>query len=300
MNPPSRQPEGFPGQRLVVVPSDVVIRGGAMPVVRDLQVTHLGHFASAPGHYVQRPNGAPQWVMIYCLSGLGAVQFGGRQFELGEEDLVFLPPGEPHLYEADLLAPWSICWVHFGGQRAADWTEILGWTRENSVLHVPEPAQIMAVFEDVYRYTMHGYPDADLLGLTAEFGRLLALIRLRLRSRDRRSHLTEDKLLEVLRCLRDSPENRWTVAGMARLAGLSTPHFAQLFREWTGSPPLSFLIRLRLQRACSILAHEPVTIEETARRVGYEDPYYFSRIFRKYLGVPPSSFRKDLRAGRRA
>ena len=83
-----------------------------MPVVRDLQVTHLGHFTSAPGHYVQRPDGAPQWVMIYCLGGLGAVQFGGRRFETGEEDLVLLPPREAHLYEADLLAPWSICWVY--------------------------------------------------------------------------------------------------------------------------------------------------------------------------------------------
>ena len=297
MDSPSRQPEGFPGQRLVVVPSDVVSRGGGMPVVRDLQVTHLGHFTSAPGHYVQRPDGAPQWIMIYSLGGLGAVQFGGRRFDLGEEDLVLLPPGQPHLYEADLLAPWSICWVHFAGCRAADWTEILGWTKSNPILHVPGSAQIMAVFEDLYRHTMHGYPDADLLGLTTEFGRLLALIRLRLRSRHQRSHRTENNLLEVLRTLRESPEQRWTVTRMARLAGLSTPHFAELFREWTGSPPIAFLTRLRLQRACSILERESVSIEETARRVGYDDPYYFSRVFRKYLGVPPSAYRKEALGG---
>jgi len=295
----SRKAEGFPGQRLVVVPSEVVERGLGMPVVRDLIVTHLGHFNSAPGHYVRRLKGARQWVMIYCLGGAGAVEFGGGRHELGEGDLVLLPPGEAHLYEADLLAPWSIFWFHFGGRRVADWVEVLGWTREEPLLHVPGREGMLEVLEDVYRHTLHGYPDADVLGLTAEFGRLLGAVRMRTRARDLRARKTEDRILEVLRQLREEPERRWTVAQMAKAARLSTPHFAELFRLQTGSPPLTFLIRLRLQLACSILEREAITIEETAHRVGYEDAYYFSRLFCKHLGVAPSSYREELRGGGR-
>ena len=295
----SRRAEGFPGQRLVVVPSEMVGRGVEMPVVRDLMVTHLGHFNSAPGHYVRRLKGARQWVMIYCLGGAGAVEFDGRRHELGEGDLILLPPGEAHLYEADLLAPWSLFWFHFVGLRAADWVEALGWSRELPVLHVPGVEPMMEVFEDVYRHTLHGYPDADVLALTTEFGRLFGVVRMRLRARDLRARQTEDRILEVLRLLREEPQRRWTVAQMARLARLSTPHFTELFRLQTGSPPLTFLIRLRLQLACSILEREEITIEETSRRVGYEDAYYFSRLFRKHLGVAPSRFREELRGGGR-
>jgi AraC family transcriptional regulator, arabinose operon regulatory protein len=88
------------------------------------------------------------------------------------------------------------------------------------------------------------------------------------------------------------------VEAMAALAGMSAGHFSGLFRRQTGSPPLTFLIRLRLQLACRILEQEQETIERTASRVGYEDAYYFSRLFRKHLGVVPSRFRRDARAGR--
>jgi AraC-like DNA-binding protein len=158
---------------------------------------------------------------------------------------------------------------------------------------------MLDVFEDVYRHTLHGYPDADVAALTTEFGRLLGVARLRSRARDLRARRTEDRILGVLHRLRERPEHRWTVAEMARAAGLSTPHFAELFRLQTGSPPLTFLIRLRLQLACSILEREAVTIEQTAHRVGYEDAYYFSRLFRKHLGVAPSRFRDEVRGGDR-
>ena len=218
---------------------------------------------------------------------------------MGEGDLILLPPGEAHLYEADLLVPWSIFWFHFSGQRAADWVEVLGWDHDEPLLHVPAPEEVMEVFEDVCRHTLHGYPDADVLGLTTEFGRLFGVVRMQSRARDLRARKTEGRILEVLRQLREQPERRWTVAQMARLAGLSTPHFAELFRQQTGSPPLTFLIRLRLQLACSILEREEITIEETAHRVGYEDAYYFSRLFRKHLGVAPSRFREELWGGGR-
>ena len=98
----------------------------------------------------------------------------------------------------------------------------------------------------------------------------------------------------VLRRLRESPERQWTVGEMAQAAGFSKKHFAELFRQQTGSPPMTFLIRLRLQRACEILGREEASIEETAHRVGYEDAYYFSRLFRNHIGVAPSRFRAEV------
>jgi len=288
---PVRRPEGFPGQRLVVLPADIVKRGSTMPVVRDLQVTHLGHFNPAPGHFVRRPQGAPQWILIFCLAGLGAAEWNGRRWRIDPGDLLVLPPDEAHLYESDLIAPWNILWVHFTGRRATDHMEAIGWKRETPVLHVPAIRKIEEIFEDLYGHTHRGFPEAALLGLGADFARLLATARMESRARDRRLRRTEAKVLEVLRLLREAPERRWTVPQMARAAGLSTTRFAEIFHQHTGSPPLTFLIRLRLQRACQILESGDATVEETARQVGYHDATYFSRLFRSHLGVSPSRFR---------
>ncbi len=54
-------------------------------------------------------------------------------------------------------------------------------------------------------------------------------------------------------------------------------------------PPLSLLIRLRLQRAMDLLQRGSHNVAEAARAVGYEDAFYFSRLFKKHIGVTPSS-----------
>lgn len=298
MNQASRQQEGFPGQRLVVVPPEVVRRVSRLPVVRDLAVTHLGHFVTAPGHFVRRPRGAGEWLLIYCIFGAGCARTRNRKHALRAGDLIVLEPNQAHVYEADPVNPWSIFWVHFTGLRGKDHVEALGWTETSPVLHVPDTGTMLAAFEDLYRHTPHGMSDAEMLAMGTSFGRLCGLARLLTRAREIRARRTEDKILDVIERLREAPQLGWTIDRMAGIAGMSAGHFSGLFRRQTGSPPQTFLIRLRLQLACRILEQEQESIERTAIRVGYEDAYYFSRLFRKHLGVVPSRFRRDARAGR--
>ena len=293
-----KQREGFPGQRLVVVPPDLVRQVSSLPVTRDLSVTHLGHFVTAPGHFVHRPRGTGQWLAIYCMEGAGRARVGKTEHSLASGDLLFLEPTRGHEYEADSVNPWSIFWVHFIGQRAKDYVESLGWTRDAPVLHVPETGILLESFEDLYRHTLHGMSDAEMMAMGTAWARLLGLARIGIRARESRARLMEDKILRVMSKLRETPQADWPVGEMARLAGMSSGYFSEQFRQRTGSPPQTFLIRLRLQLACRILEQEQESIERTASRVGYEDAYYFSRLFRKHLGVSPSRFRRDALAGR--
>lgn len=293
------QPEGSSGRLLVVVPAEVAARATGLPVVRDLLVTRFGRFTAAPGHNVRRPRGTAEWVLIGCVAGIGAVEWDDRRWQLGPGDLALLPPGEGHMLESDLMTPWSVVWFHFGGGRAADFAAASGWSRATPVLHVPVPGPLHECLEEARRHARHGLADADLLGLATAFARLLGEVRLRARARDRQARRADDKVLAVLRQLREEPGRRWTIGAMARAAGMSAGHFTELFRLATGSPPLSFLIRLRLQRACEILGCEPAPIQEVAARVGYEDPDHFGRQFRQHFGMAPSRFRAEARGGGR-
>ena len=66
--------EGFPKQRLVVLPPTVVERCRSMPIVSNLYVTDIGAYASAAHHYVERQHGIAAAVLIYCLSGRGLIE----------------------------------------------------------------------------------------------------------------------------------------------------------------------------------------------------------------------------------
>ncbi len=84
------------------------------------------------------------------------------------------------------------------------------------------------------------------------------------------------------------------IGAIAAACGLSEDYFTRLFRRHLGLPPMQHLIRMRLQRARSLLVaegHLPVTA--IAKRCGFDDPGHFARLFRREFAVAPSEFRNQ-------
>lgn len=287
--PPENRPEGFPGQRLVVIPPAIAVDASRRPVTRDLCVTHIGNFSAARGHFVERPHGTSQHILIGCTSGRGSCVLNGSSWKLAAGDLLFLPPREAHVYRASQNSPWTIFWIHFRGLRAEDHLENLGATTTRPVVSVDDPAVMNEAFEDTFRHATHGYSHAAMTGLSTAFARLLGLAKVHQRSPGTRARHGESRLLKALAAMRGDPARPWTLAELAGEARLSVPHFTELCRRQTGMPPLSLLIRLRLQRAMDLMQRGSHNVAEAARAVGYEDPFYFSRLFRKHMGMPPSA-----------
>jgi len=283
------RPEGFPGQRLVIIPPAIVVRATKQPVTRDLCVTHIGAFSAAGGHLVDRPHGTSQFILIACLSGAGTCALGGREWNLQAGNFLFLPPRERHVYRADPLSPWTIFWIHFRGRQAADHLTNLGVSTERPVMAVDGVATLAEAFEDTFRHATHGFGDAAMTGLSTAFVRLMGLAKVHQRTAGTRDRGAEGRLLKVLALMREDVARPWTLDELSRQASLSPPHFTALCRRQTGMPPLSLLIRLRLQRAMDLLQRGNHNVAEAARAVGYEDAFYFSRLFKKHIGVTPSS-----------
>lgn len=284
-----RRPEGFPGQRLVVMPPEIVSAASRRPVTRDLCVTHIGAYSAAFGHYVERPVGSVQHILIACLAGSGRCRFSGREWPLAAGELLFLPPRVAHVYESAVDAPWTIFWIHFRGLRVGDHLANLGVGRERPLVVVDDTTVLVDAFEDTFRHVRHGFGEASMTGLSTAFVRLLGLVKVHQRSAGWRSRGAENRLLTVLALMREDLARPWTLEQLAGEAMLSVPHFTALCRRQTGMPPLSLLIRLRLQRAMDLLQRGNHNVAEAARAVGYEDPFYFSRLFKKHIGVTPSS-----------
>ena len=97
--------EGFPNQRLVVLPAGVRSRCSNLPLVQQLYVTHIGSYPLAPHHFVEREAGARQAILIYCLSGLGQLRLEDKEFKVDKGSALLIPPNLPHVYFADRQDP---------------------------------------------------------------------------------------------------------------------------------------------------------------------------------------------------
>lgn len=86
---------------------------------------------------------------------------------------------------------------------------------------------------------------------------------------------------------------------VARAAGLSPSHFSHLMRAKIGWSFTELLTRLRLDRACHLLAHTDQPLTRIAQDCGFSDQSYFTRVFRKRLGRTPGDYREGRGAAAR-
>jgi len=101
----------------------------------------------------------------------------------------------------------------------------------------------------------------------------------------------------TLALLHRNPEQPWTIADLAREAGISRSVLAERFRHYLGEPPMSYLTRWPLQLGARMLKSSNRSVAEIAAEVGYESEAAFNRAFKREFGVPPARFRSASRTG---
>jgi len=81
---------------------------------------------------------------------------------------------------------------------------------------------------------------------------------------------------------------------LARVVQLSKSHLVRLFRTQIGLPPHAYLLRLRISRACRLLAGG-MPIAEAAHAAGFADQSHLTRHFKYYLGLTPGAYVRAMR-----
>jgi len=80
---------------------------------------------------------------------------------------------------------------------------------------------------------------------------------------------------------------------MAQSIGLSTAHFARMFRKSTGETPYQFVLRQRVERATAMLRAPDARILDVAVACGFKTQQHFAKVFRDACGVSPTQYRQD-------
>ena len=109
-----------------------------------------------------------------------------------------------------------------------------------------------------------------------------------------RGGLTPARLRRVAELVQAKMEEDLTLHEMAQCAGLSTAHFAQMFRKSTGESPRQFLLRQRVERAKKMLREADTGILDIAVACGFKTQQHFARVFRRICGASPTEYRYEV------
>jgi AraC-like DNA-binding protein len=249
-----------------------------------------GHLLAGPDYRIERWTCAGHDLLL-CLKGRGFIQIGGRSHPVEPGQLGWLNGHHPHAHWADPTNPWELLWARIDGhtlEQISDDLEIRRWP----VFDLADPRHVAKTLRRILR-AMRRNPPAMEAYVNAEAAFLLAsLYETRQRSRLAPTSEVPGAMQTIIDRLNVYFYRTWRVEELAKMSGMSVPNFFRSFRRATGSTPISFLRRVRINQAKRRLIESTDSIKEVAEQVGYSDQFYFSRDFKHHTGVSPSDFRR--------
>ena len=107
-------------------------------------------------------------------------------------------------------------------------------------------------------------------------------------------------LAGALRAMHADVRHGWTVAALAKQAGMSRSAFATRFATMLGCAPMEYLSRWRMSLAQDALSRGGKSLDRVAEEIGYDSASAFSTAFRKRLGCAPGAFARARRVSKTA
>lgn len=280
-----------PESSRLVVPREIASQLATHPLCAGLYPTGLGYYQIAANHTMQRRKHDDN-LMIYCLDGRGELTVENETCKVHAGDLIVLPEGVSHAYKASEKAPWTIYWVHFSGEKAADFIDYLAIPGNHFVLPLGIHSGLVGDYEMLLESLQSSFSlTASVHASNLLRGILTKIVQLQTLSRQRK--VAHNFNIEHIHSLMQARlHEQLDLDAFAKAANISKYHFVKKYKQLTGTTPINHFIHLKIERACHLLDMTTKSINEISYAVGYEDAYYFSRIFKKIMGLSPSQYRR--------
>lgn len=83
-----------------------------------------------------------------------------------------------------------------------------------------------------------------------------------------------------------------SVADIAKHTGISLSYLQKLFKNQFGVTVKDYLNHYRIQKACYLILHPPMTLKMIQEQVGFSSRQHFNYTFRKFTDLTPTDYKK--------
>lgn len=104
------------------------------------------------------------------------------------------------------------------------------------------------------------------------------------------------KCAQIKRYIDSHYKENVTIETLANVTFLSRSYLIHIFTKEYGEPPISYLIKRRVEESRHLLAKTDRSILDIGLMVGFSSGSYFSQSFRRLVGVSPKEYRRRAQA----
>ncbi len=283
-----KKEEGFYGQVAYVLPKEKAHFCSNDSFCKNLYITDVGYYPNAKFHTRERQKGCSQFILIYCQKGKGWFREGEKHHDINMNDFIIIPPNTQHSYGADMDNPWSIYWVHFTGDLANYYFNLLSDEGDLAPRKAGLNTNRILIFNDIIQHIelMNNneniiYSNSCLYAFLATFQATHGLI----------VELQNDPVQLCINYMKENLEQNLELSDFVKISKISQSHLLSEFKKKVKYSPMQLFTSLKIQKACMLLMEKKYSIKLIALKLGYEDQYHFSRVFKNYIGVSPKHFK---------
>ncbi len=279
------------GRKRIEIPKSILkSRVMTNKVLQPLYICSLGYYPHAQGHFTYRKKGLPENFIFYCVDGHGWYKIGKATFKVGPNEFFILPQNVEHAYGSEGDDPWTIYWIHFGGEMLPQLNEMPVVQSHFRPLHIRSSDYIISLFTNIYKTLELGYSIDNLTFSNLCLSHFLTLFIYN----DKHYEVADsqrDLIDDVLLYMQQHVHENITLQDLCAYTHYSPSRFSNLFKQKTGYAPIDYFIQLKMQKASQMLDFTDKSIKDIATLFGFDDPYYFSRRFTKIFGLSPKKYR---------
>lgn len=259
-----------------------VLRAGHLIAGRDYKQVHPNY----PGHKI-----------LLCLKGTGYVKVNDRIWPVATGQVAWIFNHYANTHWPEEGSPWEMYWIRVDGPHMDQIYKMLT-SSGSPVFGGVNAKSATAIFRRIFRIMQH----RPIAMEAALHGEVASLIKELFTSRHSANpHPNDEKqipksLHKPIEAMRLYYQKPLRVGELASMAGMSVSNFFRNFKAATGTSPIDWLKRERINQAKKRLLETDESIAQIAEETGYYDQFYFSRDFKRMNQISPSQYRQRERA----
>lgn len=252
------------------------------------------------------------WEMVYVDSGTINAITNGHGRSLGQGQVIFHRPLEPHAHISDKKAPNNMLIVSFTSHSPAmDFFDKKVFTLEKTektliALFIKEATNALGKISGEYSnkspLDFDGAPSGSLQLLDCYLTEFLLVLKRRgepagevMKRSDTSRELGESSTSElIISYLKENVYENLTLSDLCAKFFMGKSHLCKLFSEYTGDSPIEYFSRLKIAEAKKLLLRDDLSVSRISDVLGYSSIHNFSRAFKNAVGVSPTAYKKRL------
>lgn len=285
-----KKKEGFEGQRACILPLTKLKFCSKHIFCKNLYITDIGYYPNAAFHNRERKEGCPQYILIYCVKGKGWYNISNKRYTVTSNEYFIIPAGINHKYGADIKDPWSIYWVHFTGEYAEFYYNLLIKSKKNNPVNAIVNTSRQFLFDDIIQHLELMNNNENIIYSNSCLYAFLSSFQV---SEMKISVNENDIIQQCITFMKQNLNKNIRLDDLSKVVNLSPSHLSALFKKRMKYSPIHLFTSFKIQRACQMLMDSTQNVKTIAYSLGYDDQYHFSRVFKNIMGISPKYFKKE-------